>query len=190
MRRGFKAECERASEKHRRSLRLALDSALDVDALASLLGVAVWKPEDVPDLDPQSLAQLVQRDSASWSAVTLQADEVRLTIVNSAHSLVRQRSSLAHELAHLLLGHTPDRIDVSAKGHLLLSSFEGEQEEEADWFSAALLVPREGLRRAFGRSTDLDWLSDRFVVSKQLLRWRLGQTGVAIQARRARAYRR
>lgn len=189
MRRGFKAQCERASHEHRDALGLPLDAALDLDALARRLGVVVWTPEDVPDLSPESLAQLVRHDKASWSAVTLRSGDTHLTIINSAHAPVRQRSSLAHELSHLLLQHTPDRIDVSEEGHLLLSSFEGDQEEEADWLAGALLVPREGLRRAYRRTTDLDWLADRFLVSQQLLRWRLGQTGVAIQARRANAYR-
>ena len=190
MRRGFKAQSERVAESHRRAIGLRQDEALEPERLAEHLGVVVWRPEDVPQLDSASLAQLVEEDSDSWSAVTLQHGSSRLTIVNSAHAVVRQRSSVTHELAHLILGHQPSRIDVSKEGLLVLSSFEGEEEDEADWLSAALLVPRDGLMRVYRRQRDEDCLAQHFGVSLRLLKWRLGKTGVALQAKRASAYRR
>ena len=188
MRRGFKAACERISAHHRVRLGLTLDSAFDPRALASDLGVTVWKPEDVPGLSPQSLSQLVERDGDSWSAVTVRVGSSEITLVNSAHAETRQRSSLAHELAHLLLEHEPDRIDVSDQGLLLLTSFEREHEEEANWLAGALLVPREGLRKTFRQTEDIRRLAERFRVSTDLLQWRLRTTGVALQAKRAQGY--
>lgn len=41
----------------------------------------------------------------------------------------------------------PPALDVSPNGLLLLSDYSDEQEGEADWLAAALLVPREGLMR-------------------------------------------
>lgn len=188
MRRGFKSDCEKIAAAHRKELRLRLDASLDLEGLASHLGVLVWSPNDVPELPARSLEQLLERDSDSWSAVTLKIEATCLTIVNSEHSLNRQRSSLAHELAHIILKHKPDRIDVSTKGHLLLSTFEKEKEDEANWLSGALLVPREGLRRVFRRTNDSQQLADHFGVSTKLLEWRLRMTGVAVQARRAKSY--
>lgn len=189
MRRGFKASCERMAEEQRRAVGLALDDPLDPERLAQHLGVTVWRPEDVPDLPEHSLSQLTKKDSDSWSAVTLQVGRSRLTIVNSAHAPTRQRSSIAHELAHLILAHSPSRIDVSERGYLVLSTYEGEEEEEANWLSGALLVPREGLMRAFRGRQDRRALAEYFGVSLQLLEWRLRMTGVARQARRGAAYR-
>ena len=190
MRRGFKAECERRAEAIRRQVGSPLDGPLDLDALAAHLGVTVWGPEDVPNLPSEALTQLVRTDGDSWSAVTMHVGSDRLTIVNSAHARTRRRSSLAHEFAHLMLDHKPDRVDVSKRGHLLLSSFERDNEDEATWLSGALLVPREGLRRAFRRTEDVGLLAEQFEVSVQLLQWRLDTTGVAVQARRAKAHRR
>lgn len=189
MRWGFKASCERTAEGHRRAIRLALDEPLDPERLAQHLGVAVWRPKDVPDLPCRSLSQLVQKDSDSWSAVQLQIGTSRLIIVNSAHPSTRQRSSIAHELAHLILLHAPSRIDVSEKGYLVLSSFEGEEEDEADWLSGALLVPREGLLKMFRIRQDHGALAEHFGVSLQLLEWRLRMTGVARQAKREAVYK-
>lgn len=188
MRRGFKSACERIAAAKRQELGLRLDDPLDPRMLAAHLGVLVWHPEDVPSLSQESLIQLLDRDSDGWSAVTLHVGATRLTIVNSRHAETRQRSSIAHELAHIMLKHKPDRIDVSEKGYLLLSSFESDQEAEADWLAGALLVPREGLLKTFRRTESPQRLARRFGVSTQLLEWRLRMTGVAVQAKRAKSY--
>ena len=185
MRRGFKAWCENAAADYRTALRLKPPDPLNPDELAAHLGVMVWRPEDVPELSPDSLRQLTINDRDSWSAVTLRLGDTNLTILNSAHALTRKRSSLTHELAHLILDHEPSRIDVSPAGHLLLSSFEREQEEEADWLSATLLVPRAGLQVAYRATQDAQTLADHFGVSLDMMNWRLRMTGIVTQARRA-----
>lgn len=190
MRRGFKTWCESTSESYRTALGLRPQDPLDPRDLAAHLGVMVWTPEEVPGLARDSLQQLVDRDPDSWSAVTIRHDDTDLTIVNSAHVPNRRRSSLTHELAHLILDHGPGRIDVSPEGHLLLNSFEQEQEKEADWLTGTLLVPRAGLIIAYRSSQDPEVLSNRFGVSADMLNWRLRMTGVATQARRARNWSR
>ena len=149
----------------------------------------MWQPKDIPGLSGEVLNQLTVVDRDSWSAVTLRVGDAGVIIVNSAHAATRRRNSVAHEVAHLILEHEPTRIDVSKKGYLLLSSYEGEQEEEADWLAGSLLVPREGLRWAYRSSQDSQVLASRFGVSEQLLQWRLRMTGILVQTRRARAYR-
>ncbi len=185
MRRGFKAWCENAAADYRAALRLRLEEPLNPEDLAAHLGVMVWRPEDVPELPINSLQQLTIHDRDSWSAVTLRLSNTNLTIVNSTHPPTRQRSSLAHELAHLILDHEPDRIDLSPAGHLLLSSFEREQEDEANWLSATLLVPRAGLRVAYQSTRDSQTLADHFRVSLDMMNWRLRMTGIAKQVRHA-----
>ncbi|HTZ95975.1 MAG TPA: hypothetical protein VMB18_06240 [Terriglobales bacterium] len=56
-------------------------------------------------------------------------------------------SDLAHELSHIELCHEPASVEVSETGLLLLSDFSDEQEQEADWHGAALLLLRDGLVR-------------------------------------------
>ena len=190
MRRGFKTWCETTAEKYRTALGLKPVDPLDPNELAAHLAVIVWRPEDVPELSNESLRRLTNHDSGSWSAVTIRHDDTNLTIVNSAHAPTRQRSSLTHELAHLILDHEPGRIDLSPAGHLLLSSFEREQEDEADWLSGTLLVPRAGLVIAYRSAQDPRILANGFGVSVDMLNWRLRMTGVATQARRARNWSR
>ncbi len=65
-------------------------------------------------------------------------------VLNPANALTRQRNDLMHELAHIELKHAPAR-DFSKSGLLLLSDYSDEQEKEADWYAAALLLPRGAL---------------------------------------------
>lgn len=184
MRRGFKAWCERAAADYRRALGVPPTGPLDPRRLAAHLKVRVTPPHGIPTLSPSALRQLTEVDPGSWSAVTLVRDDARLVILNSAHSEARQRSSLAHELAHLLLNHTADRALLPDAGLLFRSSFDREQEEEAAWFAGCLLAPREGLVSASRRSPSEKALAARFEVSEALIGWRLGTTGVLRQIRR------
>lgn len=185
MRRGFKAWSERTAATYRDALGLTPADRFDPYRLVEHLELEVCVPNEIPELSPEALHQLTVQDIDSWSAVTLHIGDTRLIIINSAHPPTRRRNSLSHELAHLILNHGPGRIDVSTDGHLLLNSFEKEQEDEADWFAGALLVPREGLRRLFRATQDPRELAEHFDVSVELLQWRLRMTGVAVQARRA-----
>ena len=141
-------------------------------------------PEDIPTLSAGALRQLTVEDAGSWSAVTLGQDSRPLVILNSAQSLARQASSLAHELAHLILNHRMDQTVLSAEGFLLREAWNKEQEEEAAWLGATLLVPRAGLLTAYRASQGLRCLAEHFGVSQDLIRWRLSTTGVRRQTRR------
>ena len=184
MRRGFKSWCERATAEYRRTLGVPLDAALDPRALAALLGVRVTTPAALPTLSSASRKQLVEIDAESWSAVTVSQGDAKLIVLNSGHSQARQASSLAHELAHIILNHTSDQVQLSREGFLLRTTFDKEQEQEADWFGGCLLVPREGLLRASWRNRSAAALAAHFGVSENLITWRLRMTGVPRQLRR------
>jgi Zn-dependent peptidase ImmA (M78 family) len=129
--------------------------------------------------------QLLVRDKASWSGMTLKEDGLVLIVLNSAHVRQRQCSTLMHELAHLMLDHIPAEVTVAPSGLLLLSDYSAEQEEEADWLMGALLLPRCVLleRRRAGASAEQ--IAEEFGVSSELCLWRLRMTGVEAQLRRA-----
>ena len=148
MRRGFKSWCENASSEYRSHLGLDLGARLEPRDLARHLGVLVRIPNELSGLSRQSIRQLTIVDPDSWSAVTVAARGKNLVIVNSAHARTRQRSSLAHELAHVIPNHRPSKTRVSKEGILFRDRYDTEQEEEADWLGGTLLLPRGGLLRA------------------------------------------
>lgn len=96
--------------------------------------------------------------------------------VNSNHSKVRQRFTIAHELAHFLLGHElGDKIidDVFDRPT--------EKEREANEFAAELLIPKDMLEEDIKTKRiklKIPDLARRYEVSEQAMSIRLLETGL------------
>lgn len=186
MRYGFKAEAERISAGARELLGIKRSDPIDPWAYASVRGIVVLEMAEL-NLEDHHRDQLLVKDCESWSGLTLKLGDRFYVLVNPAHPLGRQRNTLMHEVAHIHLGHTPLRVDFSSSGMMLLSDYPVDQEDEADWLAAAILIPRDelySLRRA-GRNSDE--IASLFGVSRQLADWRIRMTGVDTQLRRAGA---
>lgn len=119
--------------------------------------------------------------------MTLRESGADLIIVNPVHAPTRQRSNLMHELSHIQLKHLSARVEVSKLGLMLLSDYSEEQEQEADWYAAALLVPREVLLQMRANRCSVAQIAAHCGVSEPLCEWRLRMTGVDLQMRRARS---
>lgn len=167
--------------RYRRRLGVTPQEALPYRELADELDVRLWAMQDVPGLDKATLHQLSVADATAWSAVTVVVDEGCAVVVNTAQNARRIPNSVSHELAHIILGHSAARVDISEDGHLWLSTYGDEQEREADWLAATLLLPREGLLQSFARYRDVEALAAQYCVSRELVRWRLNTTGVIRQ---------
>lgn len=184
MRRGFKAQAERSAAAARESLGLSPNAPIDPWSYAAHLNVRVLDFGKL-DLPARAVSQLTVVDGDSWSAMTLQVERTFAIVLNPAHQITRQRNDLMHELAHIELRHTPARVEVSQTGLLLLSDYSDEQEQEADWLAAALLLPRDGLVQLRSAHHSAAEIANRYGVSEALCEWRLRMTGVDIQMRRA-----
>jgi hypothetical protein len=97
--------------------------------------------------------------------VCRELDEEYATIgFNGNMPWCRRRFTIAHEIGHLLLGHTCGVQDGS------------HNETEANTFAAELLVPTINLKKDFGHNQDLNELSKKYCVSDQTLTLRLMET--------------
>lgn len=94
-----------------------------------------------------------------------------------------------HELAHLIIGHKPARLDLTLDGLMILSSYDKQNEDEANWLAAALLLPRDALLLIRRRGMTNDEAAIAFGCSVQMLQFRINTTGVDVQLRRARKTR-
>lgn len=184
MRRGFKTQAERNSLAAREALGITLLAPLDPWAYATHLKVTILDFNQL-GLPSVVIRQLTQADPDSWSAMTIQEAQAFGIVLNPAHAMTRQRSDLMHELAHIELRHLPARVQVSGTGLMLLSDYSEDQEQEADWHAAALLLPRDGLVRLRAQRKSADEIANHFGVSRSLTEWRLRMTGVDIQMRRS-----
>lgn len=179
--RGFKTWCEKYSIDVRKQLGLATHAPLDTHGLARLLGIRVWAPADVPGISVHALGVLLRNDGKTpscWSAVTLVVGAKVVVILNTSHSAARQASDLTHELAHRIRGHEAQKVELTEEGLMLLSSYDKLQEEEADWLSGCLLLPRESLMAIKRRGLEEIEAAAEYGVSKQMLVYRMARTGV------------
>jgi hypothetical protein len=182
--RGFKSWCENVAILQRKELGLTANALLSPTTLTAHLGVEVWTPNQIPGLDPKYLRILLHADADSWSAVTLCTDSRIVIIANSSHSGGRPASDLMHELAHLIIGHEPARVDISEDGSLVLSTYNADQEQEATWLAGCLLLPREALVHIRKVSADRRSVARQYGVSVQMLDYRVRVSGVDKQFRR------
>lgn len=179
--RGFKTWCEKYAVSKRLELGLKPHAPLDAFKLAESLGVKVWTPSDVPGLSKDALKVLLRNDGKTpscWSAVTLVINNRVLVILNSSHSPARQSSDLTHELAHRIRGHKAQEVAVTAEGLMMLKSYDKIYEDEADWLSGCLLLPREALVDIKRRRMSHAEAAENFGVSVKMLSYRIAMTGV------------
>jgi len=185
-RRGFKTWAEETSARVRQKLKIPASSALDPSALADLLGVAIITPNDLPELPEDIRHRLVTDHEDVWSAITVTDGRAHLIVANPSHALTRRNSSLAHEIAHIILGHEPSMMFMSPNSGMALRTHNEEQEEEANWLAGCLLLPREALLLIRRKGLTDEEACAEYGVSPAMLRFRLNVTGVNVQLRRAR----
>jgi hypothetical protein len=179
--RGFKSWAENTAVTIRTSLGTKQVDPIVPLHLAKHLGVRVWMLSDVPGLPPASLSYLSSTEGDEWSALAVCIDRKEVVVLNPSHSPARQNSDLAHELAHLIRQHEPAQIVISEETGIGLRTFHELQEAEANWLAGCLLLPRPALSYCAARGMRRVDMCDHFGVSTELLRYRLGVTGVGRQ---------
>ena len=105
------------------------------------------------------------------------ADKERFIFINDNDPETRQKFTLAHELGHFFL-HMKDDADG------VIISFRGDKnpiEREADIFAAELLMPKHLIEQ---EHRDIpfptaSYLASQFGVSKEAMRYRLDEMGLA-----------
>ena len=180
--RGFKTWCENTAVSLRKSVRLSPTEALDARKLSDHLRIEVWDPRTISGLDPKYLSVLIEEDADSWSAVTISDGMKDVIILNPTHRGGRPASDLMHELSHIIIGHSPTRIDISENGLLILHTFDRVQEEEAKWLCGCLLLPRPALLLIRRLGLDPKAAAKKYGTSEQMVTFRLNVLGLARQA--------
>ena len=181
MRRGFKTQAEKLALQRRTAFGLAPTDRLNPAKFLRAQGFVVWKPEDIPGIDPDHLHQLTVTGKDEWDGMTIKESGRTAIIVNSSDAMTRQANTLMHEWAHIELRHKPSRADRSEGGILLLSDYPAELEEEADWLSGCMLAPRGGLLAHCRRGLSAAQVAAHYGISSQLANWRIRMTGIQRQ---------
>jgi hypothetical protein len=167
-------------ELRRRMGRASVDPLPAFD-VATFLEVTVLSPTDIKGVPEVDLHRLLNDGHQEWSGITLRLSDWHLVVVNTAQSPRRQNSVLMHELAHIILGHELPSGTISGEGHFIPANFNQDQEDEAAWFGATLLLPRPALLWMRRRRMTDDQAASHFGVSPDLLTWRIRMTRIDFQ---------
>lgn len=133
---------------------------VDLAGMARGLGLVVSSDPSLP----QDVSGYIKRDKQGY-----------FIGVNPKHALVRQRFTVAHEIAHYLL-HRDQIGDGVLDDALYRSSLSSALEAEANKWAAAILMPPQLIERLRAETPGINnsELASRLQVSTQALSIRLG----------------
>lgn len=178
LRRGFKSECERIAERVRAATRLSTGAQVTPEALAQHLDVELVAGDELLPL--ARFRDLHNLQPGAFSACTFPPIAGRTVIVyNPLSSKGRRNSDLAHELAHILLGHELSRIETIGESTFL--SCDPQQEEEAAWLASCLLLPRGLLLEEVRHGRTAAAIARKYEVAEAMASFRVNVTGVLRQ---------
>lgn len=181
LRRGFKAEAEREAARVRAEMGLASHDGLDPRALATHLDATVVDAATLVDL--AELEEVESLQAFAFSAATFDIKGRKIIVISPLRTRGRQNSDLAHELAHIMLGH--ELTEIRELDGTPFRTCRPDEEEEATSFGGTLLLPRPLLLTAVRRRASIQQISEQFDVTLEMARFRYNTTGVAKQRDRA-----
>lgn len=182
MRRGFKAEAERAAQRIRREMRLRQSDPMDAIELANHIGARVESAENLTSLGKLQTLEMLQ--PGAFSACTFSIGRRHIIVYNPLASEGRTQSDIAHEVAHLVLEHNMNTVQTV--GAVSLFTCDPDEEQEANWLAGCLLLPRTLLYQAVKRGMDGAMIADTYNVSESMASFRLRVTGVLKQLEAAK----
>ncbi|KUH83143.1 MULTISPECIES: ImmA/IrrE family metallo-endopeptidase [unclassified Mycobacterium] len=181
MRRGFKAEAKRLAIELRTEIGLNVHVPFDPYQFAEMYGIPVVR---LSELEGEARDHFLRRDGSAVSGALIPVGTGAVILENDAQPATRRRTTMCHELAHLILEHN---FSVSLSEDERKCGLGGEQEAEADWLSGEILVPYDGaFHLARSNATD-EVAASRFDVSLAVARWRMNHSGARTVIRRTRA---
>ena len=182
LRRGFKSRANQISVRLRRSQGLSPEAPIDVAIIAARLKIEIVPLSSFVGEYPKEVRQLSRIDTGAFSAATLRVDSNKRIIVhNDSHDPRRRQNNLAHELAHVLLGH-PFTFPIDASG---CRNLDRDIEDEASWLGPTILVSNEAALHIVRRAFDDETACSMYGVSLPLLRMRINASGAMIRVRRS-----
>lgn len=177
MRRGFKTEAERIAQDMRAATGKKTTDPLDAFELANHLGAQVRSADELTTVD--KLEALEKLQPGAFSACTYTLNNKHVIVYNPLASPSRTQSDLAHEAAHILLGHALK--EVHTLGGIAFFVCDPDEEQEANWLAGCLLLPRPLLLAAVRRGMNAGMIAQAFNVSEQMASFRLRTTAVERQ---------
>jgi Zn-dependent peptidase ImmA (M78 family) len=134
---------------------------VDVNSIATKLGIEV---------------RFLSWDELSLSGKASLEEGKRIIYVNPSDSLVRQRFTLSHEMAHHILNHvTPENPCFRDEKHTFNGDYVSIQERDANRLGAEILMPEYAIQHSIDKENirTVEGLASKFNVSERAMYYRL-----------------
>ncbi len=142
---------------------------------------------DIESIEPPvNLAKILEDYNISLSYAGFKKPDVsgaydateKMIYLNKLDSKKRQLFTVAHELGHIILGHKK-KFDVFYRAQITeFDNTQSEEEKEANYFAASLLMPQELVIKTWEKYHDIELLAAYFGVSRSAAYWRLKNLGL------------
>ncbi|MGD0165908.1 MAG: ImmA/IrrE family metallo-endopeptidase [Gaiellaceae bacterium] len=150
------------------------NAAIDPWQVAAGVGIVVYGAEFFAGLPEEQRRQALEDGKAHWSAGTMIGDKGVLIVLNPTHSRTRQKATLGEELAHIVLGHPPSKLDPVTG----LRTYNTDVESEAYAVGAAMILPYSQLFDLAKQGQSEQSLASRYEVSVPFVRARINRAGL------------
>ncbi len=177
MRRGFKTSAERIAERIRNEMGLQPAERLDAIKLARHVGAGARSADELTSLAKLQVLEEIQ--PGAFSACTFSVGGQHIIVYSPLSSVGRTQSDVAHEVAHIVLGHTTNSVQTIAG--MTFYTCDADEEQEANWLGACLLLPRRLLYIVARRGMDSTAIARQYRVTESMAAFRLRTTGVVRQ---------
>jgi Zn-dependent peptidase ImmA (M78 family) len=159
---------------------LARYAPFDPFAYAELLGIRCVSVSSLPGCSEGTLDFIAGAGREYFSAVTVYRGTRIIIVYNDNNTPARQKSDVAHELAHIILKHKP--LPIFADGGC--RAWDKVQEEEAAWLSGVLLVPSDIALAIARKGMPVKEAALFYGVSTKMMQYKLNMSGAYKRARR------
>jgi len=130
---------------------------LDAIELAAHAGAEVRCAEELTSL--AKLEELERLQPGAFSACTFTIGDRHIVVYSPLASAGRTQSDVAHEIAHVLLGH--EIKTIKKIGELTFFTCDPDEEQEANWLAGCLLLPRPALLKAARAGMDSQAIAEK-----------------------------
>jgi len=180
VRRGFKTEAKRLALELRTELGADAHVPFDPYAFAHEYGIEVIQ---LSSLEGAARDHFLKPDGSPFSGALIPVGTGVVILENDAQLEVRRRTTMCHELAHVVLEHA---FGVSLSFDERKCGLGGDQEDEADWLSGEMLLPYDAAFRLARASASDERAAQAFQVSLAVARWRMNHSGARRVVQRTR----
>ncbi|MEX5268569.1 ImmA/IrrE family metallo-endopeptidase [Kocuria sp. CPCC 204721] len=183
MRRGFKTESKQLALEVRAEIGLGPHDPFDPYHLAEMYGIRVVRLTDLNESD--AVRHFTEVRVSALSGALIPDGSSLLILENDIHTPQRRRSTLSHEMAHVILEHS---FGVTL-AYDRKCGLGGDSENEADLLAGELLIPFDAALRQAWKDATNEEVATLFEVSTQHAAWRMNASGARKIVRRTRAAR-